>query len=104
MLRRTENGISGDILVHLDHSSLKDLGVQSVGQRMAMLKAIYELKLAHDIPIEQEHYIPPCKSYSMRLSSLIVAAEVERAVDSAGNPDTSKIMSLLQDRGRLRSD
>ncbi|BGP24212.1 MAKKKK cascade protein kinase regulator Ste50 [Rhodotorula toruloides] len=54
-----EHGITGDVLVHLDHPALKDVGVHSVGQRLAILKTVYELKVAQNIPIEEGHYVPP---------------------------------------------
>nr|CAG8434410.1 8786_t:CDS:2 [Entrophospora candida] len=55
-----EQDISGEILVHLDHEALKDLGVRSVGQRVTILKAIYNLKIQHNIPVETGEYVPPC--------------------------------------------
>ena len=55
-----EHNISGDILCALDSDSLKDMGVTTIGQRLAILKAIYLLKLQHNIPIEPEDYVPPC--------------------------------------------
>jgi hypothetical protein len=39
---------------------LKEIGIATVGQRLAILKAIYLIKLAHEIPFEPDHYIPPC--------------------------------------------
>ncbi|QRV88982.1 VTS1 RNA-binding family SAM domain protein [Ceratobasidium sp. AG-Ba] len=54
-----EHGISGDILSLLDHEYLKEIGVKSVGQRLAILKAVYQLKIEQDIPIEPDAYIPP---------------------------------------------
>jgi protein STE50 len=54
-----ENGITGDLLMVMDAESLKELGL-SVGQRLAILKAVYLVKLAHDIPIGEDDYIPPC--------------------------------------------
>ncbi|KZS94608.1 hypothetical protein SISNIDRAFT_453555 [Sistotremastrum niveocremeum HHB9708] len=54
-----EHGISGVVLCSLDSESLKDLGVSSVGHRLAILKAIYHLKLSDNIPIESGDYIPP---------------------------------------------
>ncbi|CAJ0647212.1 4967_t:CDS:10 [Entrophospora sp. SA101] len=54
-----EQDISGEILVHLDHEALKDLGVRSVGQRVTILKAIYNLKIQHNIPVETGEYVPP---------------------------------------------
>ncbi|GAA94076.1 uncharacterized protein L969DRAFT_96656 [Mixia osmundae IAM 14324] len=54
-----EHGITGEILVHLDHEALRDIGVHSVGQRLAILKAVYNVKLRDKIPIEDGHWIPP---------------------------------------------
>lgn len=64
-----EHGISGDILVHLDHEGLRDVGLHSAGQRLAVLKAVYALKLRDDVPIEEGHYVPPCESWFL-ISSL----------------------------------
>ena len=54
-----EHGITGEILVHVDHEGLKDVGIQSVGQRLSVLKTVYELKLRDDVPIEEGHWRPP---------------------------------------------
>ncbi|KAL8292477.1 hypothetical protein RQP46_001089 [Phenoliferia psychrophenolica] len=54
-----EHGITGEILVHLDHEALRDVGIHSVGQRLAVLKAVYALKVAQNVPVEEGHYIPP---------------------------------------------
>lgn len=32
----------------------------SQGQRLAILKAVYQLKLQYDVPIEEGHWVPPC--------------------------------------------
>ncbi|CAH7666879.1 expressed protein [Phakopsora pachyrhizi] len=58
-LNRFENEIRGDVLIHLDNELLKDIGIQSVGNRLAILRAIYKLKLNQDIPIEDGHWVPP---------------------------------------------
>lgn len=55
-----EHQITGDILMALDSDSLKEIGINSVGQRLSILKAVYALKIADGIPIEQDHYVPPC--------------------------------------------
>lgn len=54
-----EHALTGDVLVHLDNDLLKDIGIQSVGKRLTILKAIYKLKLKDDIPIEDGHWVPP---------------------------------------------
>jgi len=56
-----EHSITGDILQALDSEALKEIGIASVGQRLAILKAVYILKVRDGIPIEPDHYVPPCK-------------------------------------------
>ena len=60
---RIEHRISGYVLGLMDHEHLKDIGIKSVGQRLAILKAVYQLKVAYDIPIEPDGYIPPCEFF-----------------------------------------
>lgn len=45
----------------LNSETLRELGVPTIGQRLAILKAIYQLKIANNIPIDEDHYIPPCE-------------------------------------------
>lgn len=59
--KKIEQGITGDVLVHLDHESLRDLSVSTVGQRMDLLKNIYQLKIQYKVPINEWDYIPPSK-------------------------------------------
>src|ERR1700737_3203526 len=40
----TEHRISGDVLCLLDPEGLKDVGVATIGQRLAILKNVYQLK------------------------------------------------------------
>lgn len=56
-----EHGITGDILQALDHDTLKEIGVTSVGQRLVILKAVYNLKIRDGITIEADDYVPPCQ-------------------------------------------
>ncbi|KAJ2721263.1 hypothetical protein GGI07_004096 [Coemansia sp. Benny D115] len=53
-----EHSIDGEVLVNLDHESLKDLGIRALGKRLLVLKSIYFLKLQHDIPITSDSYVP----------------------------------------------
>jgi hypothetical protein len=57
-----ENEITGDSLIALLHEDLKQMGVSSVGHRLTILKAVYEVKVKHDVPIESDHYVPLCKA------------------------------------------
>ncbi|KAI0027479.1 hypothetical protein K488DRAFT_81113 [Vararia minispora EC-137] len=54
-----EHGIRGDILSFIGPDDLKEFGIATVGQRLAILRAVYYLKVAHNVPIEPDHYVPP---------------------------------------------
>jgi hypothetical protein len=47
--------------VALLHDDLKSMGINSVGHRLTILKSVYDVKIAQDVPIESDHYIPLCK-------------------------------------------
>ncbi|BGP39738.1 hypothetical protein JCM10450v2_003707 [Rhodotorula kratochvilovae] len=82
-----EHGITGDVLIHLDHAALKDVGVHSVGQRLAILKTVYDLKVAQNIPIEDGHYVPPSEE-----------------MDGAGPLPAYQVIGLLTERDeRIRN-
>jgi hypothetical protein len=46
--------------VALLHDDLKSMGIASVGHRLTILKSVYDVKKAQDIPIESDHYVPLC--------------------------------------------
>jgi len=56
-----EHRILGDALCLLDSEGLKAVGVSTIGQRLSILKAVYNLKLAHNVPIDADHYVPQCR-------------------------------------------
>lgn len=58
---RADHGITGPILIHLDHEALRDVGIHSVGQRLAILRAVYALKVQQNIPVEVGQWVPPCE-------------------------------------------
>lgn len=60
---RLENEIVGEALVALLHDDLKAMGVASVGHRLTILKSVYDVKKAQDVPIESDHYVPLCTSF-----------------------------------------
>lgn len=53
-----ENGIVGEALVALKHDELKEMGINSVGHRLTILKSVYEIKVKQDVPLDADHYIP----------------------------------------------
>jgi hypothetical protein len=36
------------------------MGIASVGHRLTILKSVYDVKKAQDVPIESDHYLPLC--------------------------------------------
>lgn len=55
-----ENEIVGEALVALHHDDLKSMGIASVGHRLTILKSVYDVKKAQDVPVESDHYQPLC--------------------------------------------
>lgn len=58
----TENGIVGEALIALKHEELKEMGINSVGHRLTILKSVYEIKTKQQVPLDVDHYIPLCRS------------------------------------------
>lgn len=56
----TENGIVGEALIALRHEELKEMGINSVGHRLTILKSVYEIKVRQHVPLDVDHYIPLC--------------------------------------------
>ncbi|CAO2655285.1 Nn.00g103490.m01.CDS01 [Neocucurbitaria sp. VM-36] len=53
-----DEGITGDVLAALQHAELKEMGVGSVGHRLTILKAVYEIKIRQNVPMEPDDYVP----------------------------------------------
>ncbi|EPS39198.1 hypothetical protein H072_7036 [Dactylellina haptotyla CBS 200.50] len=53
-----DNEVTGEALIHLNHEELQEMGIESIGHRLQILKAVYKVKIAHEVPIEAEHYVP----------------------------------------------
>ncbi|KZT65738.1 hypothetical protein DAEQUDRAFT_676212 [Daedalea quercina L-15889] len=82
-----EHRISGEVLCLLDAEGLKEVGIATIGQRLAILKGVYNIKLAQGIRIESDHYVPP--------------SEVEERKEQQG---VDKLYDLLREQGeRLRT-
>ncbi|CAL1714792.1 unnamed protein product [Somion occarium] len=82
-----EHNITGDVLCLLDAESLKEVGIATIGQRLAILKAVYNLKVANNIPIEADHYVPPSE-----------------AEERQEQPNVEKLYNILREQSdRLRT-
>lgn len=58
----TDHEVVGEALAYLGHDDLRDMGVDSVGHRITILKSVYYIKTSHDVPINDGDYVPVCKS------------------------------------------
>ncbi|ORY17088.1 hypothetical protein BCR34DRAFT_622050 [Clohesyomyces aquaticus] len=77
--------INGEALVVLQQDDLKDMGINSLGHRLTVLKAVYETKVRQNIPIQPDDYVP--------LSADTAAQEAPPTQD-----DFAHIIRLLQSR------
>ncbi|KAL7423775.1 hypothetical protein Q5752_001359 [Cryptotrichosporon argae] len=53
-----EHGITGEVLAALDHEALQDLGITSLGHRLNILRAVYELKIEQGIEVSDDDWRP----------------------------------------------
>ncbi|WVQ97114.1 hypothetical protein IAU59_004224 [Kwoniella sp. CBS 9459] len=53
-----EHGITGDVLSVMDHAALQDLGINSLGHRLNLLRAVWELKKEQGIEFGEDDWRP----------------------------------------------
>ncbi|KAI8385036.1 uncharacterized protein BYT42DRAFT_530399 [Radiomyces spectabilis] len=105
-----EQGITGDVLVHLDHDSLKDLSIHSVGQRLDILKNIYHLKAMCRVPLNEWDYVPPSVLYEndwLGHNGLADYRKIEMAFqerDEHVRRLTEDLLRISSEMDRLRDD
>ncbi|KAK9478048.1 hypothetical protein V1514DRAFT_281591 [Lipomyces japonicus] len=98
-----ENDITGEVLIHLDHDFLKELGVSSVGHRLQILKAVYNVKVSQDIPIEPGQFVPLDQDENdvVDIQRLVKSLEIrDRRILQA----EQEIRRLMDSHTRLRED
>jgi hypothetical protein len=79
------------VLTSLDQETLKEVGVQTIGQRLAILKAVYYLKSAHNVPIDPDHYVPPC---AFQCSLLCLGGILKHGICAAEAEDEQEGVTL----------
>ncbi|KAG6910228.1 hypothetical protein DXG01_012363 [Tephrocybe rancida] len=98
-----EHNISGDALCMLDPEGLKGVGISTIGQRLAILKAVYLLKIAHDIPIDSDHYVPPSE-VSERADSVLTLDGLYSMVKDQDRKHLGDAVSIAQRIHNLEED
>jgi regulator of replication initiation timing len=98
----TEEGITGEALIALQHAELKEMGLSSVGHRLTILKAVYEIKVKQNIPIEQDHYVPLCTEPPPHLLQPPLIAHIAADTSAQDAPPTqddfAKVIRVVQAR------
>ncbi|KAI1274747.1 protein kinase regulator Ste50 [Xylaria sp. FL0933] len=107
--RFIENDIVGEALVALLHDDLKAMGVASVGHRLTILKSVYDVKKAQDIPIESDHYVPlsadaEAQYATATLKDIKQLVEQLRLRDERISLVERDLRQLSEDFRRLRED
>ncbi|KAH9935057.1 hypothetical protein B0H21DRAFT_759323 [Amylocystis lapponica] len=106
-----QHNISGEVLCLMDADTLKDVGIATIGQRLAILKGVYNIKLAQNIPIEPEHYVPPSEIEERqehlnvdRLYDLLRdQSERLRTLEEDNRRMSDNLLACLEDISSLRS-
>lgn len=57
-LTYTEHGITGDVLCALDNETLVDLGMSSLGHRLNVLRAVFEMKKEQGVEMSEDDWRP----------------------------------------------
>ncbi|CAI7569330.1 unnamed protein product [Penicillium bialowiezense] len=96
-----ENGIVGEALVALKHEELKEMGINSVGHRLTILKSVYEIKVKQDVPLDADHYIPLTADQSMNETA--TQEDLARLIKSIQLRD-EKLMLVETELRRITDD
>lgn len=78
-----EEAVNGEALASLQHDELREMGVNSVGHRLTILKAVYEQKLKTGIKIADGDYIP-------------LSAEGDKGDMTATQDDITRIIETIR--------
>ncbi|WWC58399.1 uncharacterized protein I303_100939 [Kwoniella dejecticola CBS 10117] len=72
-----EHGITGDVLAVMDHGALQDLGMTSLGHRLNLLRAVWELKKEQGIEFGEDDWKPQ----DVEDSEKVTQSNVDRLLD-----------------------
>lgn len=107
--RFIENEIVGEALIALLHDDLKSMGITSVGHRLTILKSVYDVKKAQDVPTESDHYVPQSAEAEAQYANATLKdikhlVEQLRLRDERMSLVEQDLQRLTEDFRRLRED
>ncbi|WVQ85621.1 hypothetical protein IAT38_007787 [Cryptococcus sp. DSM 104549] len=91
-----EHGITGDVLSALDHETLQDMGMTSIGHRLVLLRSVWELKRDQGIELGDDDWRP------QEVEEFSKQAESDRLLDLI-NEQHERLMLIERDHVRLLS-
>ncbi|KAF7545461.1 hypothetical protein G7046_g9560 [Stylonectria norvegica] len=100
--RFLENEIVGEALVALLHDDLKSMGIASVGHRLTILKSVYDVKKAQDVPMESDHYMPLSADAEAQYATATLK-DIKHLVEQFRLRDERMIL-MEQDMRRMQDD
>ena len=60
-LTGADHDVDGAAIAAADHETLRDLGFTTVGHRLSLLRAVFDIKCREGLPIDDD-WLPPCAS------------------------------------------
>ncbi|KAG5975605.1 hypothetical protein E4U55_007637 [Claviceps digitariae] len=100
--RFVKNEIVGEALVALQHDDLKSMGIASVGHRLSILKRVYDVKKAQDVPSDSDHYSPLSAETEAQYANATLK-DIKHLVEQLRLRD-ERINLLEQDLRRMTDD
>ncbi|KAI9884919.1 MAG: AAA ATPase cdc48 [Watsoniomyces obsoletus] len=97
-----DNEIVGEALIALKHDELKELGMNSVGHRLTLLKSVYDIKIKQDVPIDAEHYVPLSADTGMQ-DAVATQEDIARIIQSIKIRD-ERIVQAEQELHRVSEE
>ncbi|KAI8806401.1 ras association (RalGDS/AF-6) domain-containing protein [Cladochytrium replicatum] len=96
-----ENDITGDVLIHADHEMLKDMDITSVGQRITLLKAIFNAKIAHGVPIEEDDYVPETATIQTQSLGIKDGSRFNKRKSRLPAEDYTRLELMVKERDKM---
>ncbi|KAF3918084.1 hypothetical protein ABW21_db0207066 [Orbilia brochopaga] len=97
-----DNEVTGEALIHLTHEELQEMGIGSIGHQLQILKAVYKVKIAHEVPIEPDHYVPITANPADANpdTTFVTVSEVQQLISAVKIRD-DKVYQLEQELRRV---
>ena len=97
MVLIVEHGITGDVLAMMDHASLQDLGIASVGHRLNLLRSVWELKQEQGLELGEDDWRPQGRCTVQSLV-YILTEDVEEAAQKQTTANVDRLWALIQEQ------